>query len=80
LGVLPPKPYVLRDVVSAPLEGKTRTAAWRLFRNISQTELAQKAGVSCTGLSSIERGLSSGNQLRPELADALAVPAEALIV
>ena len=69
-----------RDVVSALLEGKTPTAAWRLFRNISQSELAHIAGVSHTGLASIERGLSSGNQLRPKLACALAIPAEALIV
>jgi transcriptional regulator with XRE-family HTH domain len=66
-------------VVAALLEGKTPTAAWRLFRNISQTELANKAGVSCTGLSNIERGLSSGKQIRRKLACALGVPAEALI-
>jgi len=67
------------DVVYALLGGASPTAAWRLFRKMTRTELANAAGVSLTGLSSIERGLNSGNQVRDKLAIALAIPAGALI-
>ena len=67
------------DVVYALLGGASPTAAWRLFRKMTRTELENAAGVSPTGLSSIERGPNSGNQVRDELAIALAIPAYALI-
>lgn len=67
------------DVVYALLRGASPTAAWRVFRNTTRTELADAAGVSPTGLSSIERGLNGGNQVRDKLAIALAIPTDALI-
>jgi DNA-binding XRE family transcriptional regulator len=50
-----------------------------MFRGMTRVTLSQAAGVSPTGLSSIERGLNSGSQVRDKLALALAVPADALI-
>jgi len=67
------------DVVYALLGGSSPTAAWRTFRGMTRISLAQAAGVSSTGLSSIERGLNSGSQVRDKLARALGVPADALI-
>jgi hypothetical protein len=51
------------------------------FRNMSRTALGAGAGagVSTTGLSSIERGMNSGKQTRDKIARALAIPADALI-
>jgi transcriptional regulator with XRE-family HTH domain len=46
---------------------------------MSRTALAAGAGVSTTGLSSIERGMNSGKQTRDKIARALAIPAGALI-
>ena len=46
---------------------------------MTRTELENAVGVSPTGLSSIERRLNSRNQVRDELAIALAIPAYALI-
>lgn len=67
------------DVVYALLGGASPTAAWRMFRGMTRVSLSQAAGVSPAGLSSIERGLNSGSQVRDKLALALAVPANALI-
>lgn len=67
------------DVVYALLGGASPTAAWRMFRGMTRVTLSQASGVSAAGLSSIERGLNSGSQVRDKLARALVVPADALI-
>ncbi len=66
-------------VVYALLGRASPTAAWRMFRGMTRVTLSQAARVSQAGLSSIERGLNSGNQVRDKLSHALAVPADALI-
>jgi transcriptional regulator with XRE-family HTH domain len=61
------------------LAGKvTRARALRLAAGISQRELADRAGVSQTVISAVERGMSSGHELMQSVADALGVSADVL--
>jgi hypothetical protein len=82
--LLRPKPVLLENPSGIPLTSSTglwAVSSYRgvAFRNMSRTALAAGAGVSTTGLSSIERGINSGKQTRDKIARALAIPADALI-
>jgi DNA-binding XRE family transcriptional regulator len=67
--------------VQAALDlGESPLAAWRRYRDISQSELARRSGVSRFTIMRIEAaGIGAGNrQSRSRLANALAIPVSSI--
>ena len=60
-------------------KGESPVKAWRLYRDLTQTELANQAGVSNSTISLIENGVRCGTTETLEaIADALNVPTDML--
>lgn len=72
------------SVVDAILAGGTPLAAWRMYRNLSQAELARRCGLAQTAISRLERKVDGQPQptgrraTRQAIARALDVPLAAL--
>jgi transcriptional regulator with XRE-family HTH domain len=61
-------------ITQAILEGVSPVRAYRVWRDLTSTELARKAGLSTSTVSCIERGTIGGSRKSLEaLADALGV-------
>jgi DNA-binding XRE family transcriptional regulator len=75
-----PVPSVPSEVEHAIAEGESPLAAWRKYRDISQSKLAREAGVSRFTVMRMEAGgAGAGNrQSRQLLASALGIPVGAL--
>ena len=50
------------EVVNAILDGENAIKVWREFRGISQTELAERTGISAPYLSQLESGKRKGSE------------------
>ncbi len=69
---------------SAPREtvvarfGENRIRAWRHFRNMTQTDLADRAQIGCTTLANIETGKVAAGHRLAAIAEALDIKVEDL--
>jgi DNA-binding XRE family transcriptional regulator len=77
---MPQSGAIPSEVEHAIADGESPLAAWRKYRDISQTKLAQTAGVSRFTVMRMEAGgAGAGNrQSRQLLASALGIPVGAL--
>lgn len=66
-------------VVYALLDGHNPIKVWREFREISQTELAQRIGISKAFMSQIESGTRSGKKHLEKIATVLNVDVDDLL-
>jgi DNA-binding XRE family transcriptional regulator len=68
------------EVVYAILDGENPIKVWREFRGLSQTELAEKAGISAPYLSQLETGKRSGSvEVLTTIAAALSLTLEDIL-
>lgn len=66
-------------VTFAMAEGENPVRALRKWRGLTQEQLAEKAGITASYLSQVERGHAPGNKARRALAAVLGVPETMLI-
>ena len=68
------------EVIYAILDGENAIRVWREFRNLSQQQLAEKAGISVPYLSQLEAGKRTGSlEVLSSLAKALHVSLENIV-
>ena len=68
------------EIVNAILDGENAIKVWREFREISQQELAEKAGISVPYLSQLETNKRTGSiEVLSAIAKTLNVPLENIV-